>query len=125
MPQRERNLSHTPPNAMVGGDKGQSRVAAHGLVRDPDTMRHSYKEAYRLKINEIVAQLREERDRLDRAIAALSEASGKMGRVARGQGGGRKRRRRGGRMSSAARKRLSAMMKKRWAERKRQGKSRL
>ena len=70
----------------------------------------------------ILAELREQRDRLNQAIAALEELQngvGRRGRRAaisaegptRGRGGRRH-------MSAAARKRISQMMKKRWAERR-------
>ena len=54
----------------------------------------------------IIAELEQERDRLDRAIQALQ--AGRLGR--------RRRRRR---LSAAARQRISAGMKRRWAKRKR------
>jgi hypothetical protein len=72
---------------------------------------------------QIVAALREERDRLEQAIAALEGGGvgrGRRGRrpgpVPGGPGRGRGRRRR--RLSAAAKQRISEMMKKRWAERK-------
>lgn len=57
---------------------------------------------------QIVVELEAERDRLDRAIAAL-----------RGSNGRRRGRKRGSHLSAAAKRRISKMMKKRWAERKR------
>ena len=72
---------------------------------------------------QIIAALREERDRLEQAISAL-EGGGGRGRRGRrpgpvpggpGRGRGRRRRRR---LSAAAKQRISEMMKKRWAERK-------
>ena len=75
---------------------------------------------------QIIAALREERDRLEQAISAL-EGGGGRGRNGRrgrrpgpvpggpGRGRGRRRRRR---LSAAAKQRISEMMKKRWAERK-------
>lgn len=72
---------------------------------------------------QIIAALREERDRLEQAIAALEGGGGGRGRRGRrpgpvpgGPGRGRGRRRR--RLSAAAKQRISEMMKKRWAERK-------
>ncbi len=72
---------------------------------------------------QIVAALREERDRLEQAISALEGGGvgrGRRGRrpgpVPGGPGRGRGRRRR--RLSAAAKQRISEMMKKRWAERK-------
>lgn len=73
-------------------------------------------------LDSIVSQLKEERDRLDRAIAALEGGSGR--RRGRPPGtpnaAGPKGRRH---MSPAARKKISEMMKKRWAERKKAGKA--
>jgi transposase len=79
-----------------------------------------------MDINNILADLKRERDRLNSAIAAL-EGSGqrRRGRPAgSGSAGasahaGRRPRRH---MSAAARKRISDMMKQRWAERKRKSK---
>ncbi len=73
---------------------------------------------------QIIAALREERDRLEQAIAALE--GGGVGRGRRGRrpgpvpggGPGRGRGRRRRRLSAAAKQRISEMMKKRWAERK-------
>jgi hypothetical protein len=82
-----------------------------------------------LEIDKIVADLKKERDRLVSAIAALvgvgSTATGKR----RGRKPGRKAatttsKRRGG-ISKAGRKRLSDMMKKRWAERRKKGMTKL
>jgi hypothetical protein len=68
--------------------------------------------------------LREERDRLEQAIAALEGGDGRrLGRKAGlllPVGRGRRGRRR---LSAAAKKRISEMMKKRWAERKRAAKT--
>ncbi len=74
-----------------------------------------------MDIQNILNDLKRERERLDRAIAALE-----------GPGGGRRRGRPAGsvsaprprrHMSAAARKRISEMMKQRWAERKRKAKA--
>jgi hypothetical protein len=70
----------------------------------------------------ILIELRTERERIDRAIAAIegldSISRPKRGRPAKAAGTtGRPRRR--NRLSPEGRKRLSDMMKKRWAERKR------
>ena len=65
----------------------------------------------------IIAELEAERDRLDKAIAALKggiSTHGKGYRAARPVDG-RKRRRR---MGAEARKRISDAMKKKWAARK-------
>jgi hypothetical protein len=74
-----------------------------------------------LELNKIVAELKTERGRLDRAIAALEGAA--AGRampamkksVAAAPARGPKKR---GGLTAAGRKRLSEAMKKRWAERK-------
>jgi hypothetical protein len=80
-----------------------------------------------MNINEIVQQLRQERNKLEAAIQALESISG--GSSATGKRRGRPpgtatkqstsapARKRA--MSPAARKRISEMMRKRWAERKR------
>ena len=72
----------------------------------------------------ILADLRADRDRIERAIAAI-EALDKEGssttRAARPSGASSPARGRR-RMSPAARKRIAAAMKARWAERKRAGK---
>lgn len=69
----------------------------------------------------IISALRDERDRLEQAIAALEGGNGRRGRKP-GLGNGR-RGRRGRRLSAAAKRRISEMMKKRWAERKRAAKA--
>lgn len=71
---------------------------------------------------QIISALREERDRLEQAIAALEGGNGRHGRGA-GQGNGRRGRRGRRRLSAAAKRRISEMMKKRWAERKRAAKA--
>ena len=72
-----------------------------------------------MDINQIIAELEAERDRLDHAIGALrGQGSGGNGR--RGRRGGKRGRRH---LSAAAKKRISEMMKKRWAERKRAAKT--
>ena len=70
-----------------------------------------------MDIQQILSDLRNERERIDAAIRAL-EGSGKRG-PGRPSGSGRKRRI----MSPAARKRISEMMKIRWAERKKKAKA--
>jgi geranylgeranyl pyrophosphate synthase len=77
-----------------------------------------------LDIQKIVSELEREKDRINRAIAALVESasSGPTTRKISGAGKtaapGRGKRRRGG-LTPAGRRRLSEAMKKRWAERKR------
>jgi len=82
-----------------------------------------------LEIDKIVAELTKERDRLVRAISALvgmgSRATGKRrGRKAGAKPGPTRRKRRGG-ISKEGRKRLSELMKKRWAERRKKGMTKL
>jgi hypothetical protein len=79
-----------------------------------------------MDIQTLVAELTKERDRIERAIAALSDIGPSARRPGRPVGSGKaagrpKTRRR--HMSPAARKRISEMMKKRWAERKRKAKA--
>lgn len=69
-----------------------------------------------MNVNQIVAELEEERDRLDVAIAALQGAGGSTRRRGRPAGISKGRGRR--RMSAAARRRISEGMKARWAARK-------
>ena len=84
-----------------------------------------------MNVSEIVQQLRDQRGRLDIAIAAL-EGGNDPGHAARRRGRppgstnkpaatGRKRRS----MSAAARKRIADAMKARWAAAKKSGKKRL
>jgi hypothetical protein len=81
-----------------------------------------------LEIDKIVADLKKERDRLIRAITALvgagAEAAGRRGRPAAPKPGATRRKRRGG-ITKEGRKRLSELMKKRWAERRRKGLTKL
>jgi len=79
-----------------------------------------------MDIQNVVADLKRERARLDAAIAALEglgsgrkRGPGRPAGSSKPKPGGTGRRRH---MSAAARKRISEMMKKRWAERKRAGK---
>jgi hypothetical protein len=68
----------------------------------------------------IVSELKRERDRLNRAIAALEGTDGVRTEkraaptLVKAKKGGR-------RLTAEGRKRLSEMMKKRWAERRRKG----
>ena len=66
--------------------------------------------------NRILADLRAERDRIDRAIAAIEglNSTGRR-RVGRPPRAAQKPRRRGG-MSAAARRKLSRLLKRRWAQ---------
>ena len=82
-----------------------------------------------MEIDKIVADLKKERDRLAKAIAALvgmgSAPTGKRrGRKPGPKAAAPKRKRRGG-ISKEGRKRLSELMKKRWAERRKKGMTKL
>ena len=75
-----------------------------------------------MDIERIVAYLRQEMDRIGRAIAALEGSSGaatKRGAMAPRPSIQKRKRR--GRLTPEGRKRLSDAMKKRWAERRRKG----
>lgn len=69
-----------------------------------------------MEIDRILAELRAERDRIDRAIAAIeglnTTGSRRAGRPPRPAAA----RRRHGRMSAAARRKLSRLLKQRWAQ---------
>ena len=69
-----------------------------------------------MDVNRILTELRAERDRIGRAIAAI-EAVNSTGRrrVGRPPKAARKARRRG-HMSAAARRKLSRLLKQRWAQ---------
>ena len=73
-----------------------------------------------LDYQRLIAELKTERDRLNKAIAALDGMSthGK-----KRKGFARVARRRKHNISAAGRKRLSLMMKRRWAERRKKGKA--
>ena len=73
-----------------------------------------------VNLDRILAELRSERDRLEKAIAAL-EAIGQTAVPSRGRIG-RPRKKRSRRLTPEGRKRLSDMMKKRWAERRKKAK---
>jgi|SRR5690348_9997955 len=73
-----------------------------------------------LDTEQIIQALRAERERLDKAIAALGGGGGGGFRAARRGGGGR----RGPRvMSAEARRRISEAQKRRWAEQRKKSKS--
>lgn len=80
-----------------------------------------------MNVSEILAHLKSERDRLDRAIIALSGGPGTRRRSAptsaKSLRGKRRNPRR--RIGAAARKRMSQAMTKRWAEGKQRGRRRL
>jgi hypothetical protein len=74
-----------------------------------------------LSLDSILEELKQEKGRLDRAIAALEESDsprvGKNKSAAAQQPAASKRKKRGG-MTPEGRKRLSLAMKRRWAERR-------
>ena len=76
-----------------------------------------------MEIERILAELRAERDRIDRAISALEAISStgrrRVGRPPRAAAIPRRR----ARMSAAARRKMSRMMKQRWVEAKKRGKA--
>lgn len=72
-----------------------------------------------MTIERILAELRDERDRLSQAISLLEGQGVRGGRRGAGARGPRRRRH----MSPDARRRISEMMKKRWAERKKKMKA--
>lgn len=79
-----------------------------------------------MNLQVIVAELKKERDRIDRAIAALDGITTNNGvRATKGRatatrpaGTRSSRRSRRGHLTAAGRKRLSELMKRRWAERR-------
>lgn len=71
-----------------------------------------------MNTEQILRQLKEERDRLDRAITVL-EGGGGAGRGSYSSG----KKRGGGGITAAGRKRLSELMRKRWAERRKAAKA--
>ena len=77
-----------------------------------------------MDLEKIVAELAQERDRLNQAIALLKERNfpANARKTAAGDGRGSVARRGRG-LTAAGRKRLSELMKKRWAERRRKAKS--
>ena len=82
-----------------------------------------------MEIDKIVADLKKERDRLVRAITALVGVGGaatgaRRGRKPGPKAAGTRRKRRGG-ISKEGRKRLSELMRKRWAERRKKGMTKL
>jgi hypothetical protein len=73
-----------------------------------------------LDLERIVGELEEERERLNRAIAALRAESPSTITRHNGRSGGK---RQGRGLTPEGRKRLSDAMKRRWAERRRKAKS--
>jgi len=76
-----------------------------------------------MEITAIVSELKKERDRLNRAIAALEGTD--VVRVGAGKSAAPalviRKGKKGSHLSAEGRKRLSEMMKKRWAERRKKG----
>jgi hypothetical protein len=79
-----------------------------------------------LDLSKVVAGLKKERDRLTQAIEALATSYSPWGRKTKPgrKGTAPKRKRRGG-LTPEGRRKLSLAMKKRWAERRKKGKSSL
>jgi len=74
-----------------------------------------------MDVNRILNELKSERDRLDRAIAALEGGRGGAATTGVGRGNGRRGRRGRRKMSADAKRRISEAMRKRWAERRKKG----
>ena len=77
-----------------------------------------------MDLEKIVAELEQERDRLNQVIAVLKgrDSTASAWKTAAGNGQGSAARQ-GRRLTAAGRKRLSELMKKRWADRRRKAKS--
>src|SRR5438874_10385842 len=92
------------------------RGTAHVYVSSPLHQKHEYLPPcatnHNMNVSAIVSQLKAERDRLDKAIAALNGIGGTRQTAIRGRR----------RMSAEARRRISAAAKKRWAAWKAEGK---
>lgn len=71
---------------------------------------------------DIITQLKEERDRLDAAIRALSGTARRGRPAGSGAGNGRRKRRQ---LSAAARAKIAAAARARWAKAKKAGRNRL
>jgi hypothetical protein len=79
-----------------------------------------------MNLQTIVAELKNERDRIDRAIAALDQTSTRRtgrtpAKATKAASAGTRRGSRKGHLTAAGRRRLSQLMKQRWAERRRKG----
>lgn len=79
-----------------------------------------------MNLQSVIADLKKERDRVDRAIAALDEIASNGGpagrdRRARSKGVATARSSTKRHLTAAGRKRLSDLMKRRWAERRKKG----
>ena len=71
-----------------------------------------------MDLRKVVSELKQERDRLNRAIAAL-EGIGVAGAAAKSSSAPAAKKAKKHNITAEGRKRLSEMMKKRWAERRR------
>ena len=90
------------------------------VVVGTERLRDSPKEQ-KLDIGRIVADLKKERERIDRAIEALEKVGSPAGvGKRRGMGSTVSNKKKRG-LTPAGRRRLSLMMKRRWAERRRKG----
>jgi hypothetical protein len=69
----------------------------------------------------IVSELKKERDRLNRAIAALEGTDGARNGFKKSAAPTLVKAKKGHHLTAEGRKKLSEMMKKRWAERRRKG----
>lgn len=69
-----------------------------------------------MDVNSILAELRAERDRIERAIAAMEGLNSTGRRTVARTGKATAGRNKRGRMSAAGRRKLSRLMKQRWAQ---------
>jgi hypothetical protein len=92
---------------------------------DADSNLVSEPEESILDTGRIVAELKRERDRLSKAIAALDDQASKSAtKTSAVRNQATRSKKKGDRLTPAGRKRLSDMMKKRWAERRKKGSKR-
>jgi hypothetical protein len=111
----------------AAADKGSAHEVGRPMVTSRDRalgIISCTKRKEPMDIQKIVNELGAERNRLDRAIAALESLSlpgRRRGRPPKAKQSTAAASRHGGGISLAGRKRLSELMKKRWAERKKKG----
>jgi len=74
-----------------------------------------------LDVEKIIADLKSERDRIGRAIDALSGSAPRRGPAKMAASAPANTGKKRGRLTAAGRKRLSEAMKRRWAERRKKG----
>jgi hypothetical protein len=94
------------------------------VTAEADSKSHTVSEPEEstLDTGRIVAELKRERDRLSRAIAALDgQALESAARTSAVPHRDTRSKRKGDRLTPAGRRRLSQLMKKRWAERRKKG----